>query len=320
MAHDHDSLFRLTFSEPEHAASLLRTILPTALATAIDWRSLQLVPGSFVDDTLKTRHSDLLFTARMGRKTVLIYVLLEHKSGVVRWTALQLLRYVVRIFDRFLADNPRARSLPPVLPIVVHHGPRGWTAPRSVLDLVDLGSLPPSVRTVLSPLQPNLRFLLDDLAAQPESQLKRRRATVVTRLTLLHLQYVRGARARDPVVFVRRWLHLLRLLSNNPAGRLALRRLFSYLAAQLESTPDNLEAAAALIHEDARIMGKTIADQLREEGEFVATRKLLLRLVRKRFGDISPTVEERIRRADRDTLDRWAERILIATTIEELLG
>ena len=63
-------------------------------------------------------------------------------------------------------------------------------------------------------------------------------------------------------------------------------------------------------------MGKTIADQLREEGRI----ELLMRQVRKRFGEIPPAVEERIRAADRDTLDRWAERILTATTIDELFA
>ena len=67
-------------------------------------------------------------------------------------------------------------------------------------------------------------------------------------------------------------------------------------------------------------MGKTIADQFREEGVFAERRKLLLRLVQKRFGDISPAVEERIRSADLDTLDRWVERILTATTIDELFA
>jgi len=320
MTHDHDSLFHHTFSEPEHAASLLRTILPAALAHAIDWDSLRLEPGSFVDDALKTLHADLLFTARLGRQPVLLYVVLEHKSGADRWTAVQLLRYVVRVIDRFLADNPKATSLPPVLPVVVHHGPRRWNAPHTVLDLVDLGSLPPNIRKFLSPLQPNLHFLLDDLAAHPESGIKRRRATEPARLTLLFLQFVRGARARDPAEFVLRWPDLIRTLLNTPAGRRALIGLFSYLAAQLESPPERLEAAAALIHEDARIMGKTIADQLREEGELVGRRKVLLHQVRKRFGDVSPTVEERIRRADIDTLDRWAERILTVTTIDELLA
>jgi len=323
MTHDHDSLFYRTFSQPEHAASLLRTILPAAIAHAIDWSSLRLEPGSFVDDALKKRHTDLLFTALLGRKLVLLYVVLEHKSGADRWTALMLLRYVVRVYDRFLADNPKAKSLPPILPIVVHHGARRWNAPRSVLDLVDFGSLPPNVRRALSPLQPNLHFLLDDLAAQPESKLRRRHATKPARLTLLFLQFVRGAKGRDPAEFVGRWLFLERPVWHDPAGRHLLFGLFSYLAAQLESPRERLEAAAALIHEDARIMGKTIADQFREEGyERGAAQGLerLLRQVRKRFGDLSPTVEERIRSADSDTLDRLAERILTATTIDELLA
>ena len=320
MTHDHNSLFHLTFSEPEHAASLLRTILPAAVANAIDWRSLRLVPGSFVDEALKTRHTDLLFTARMGRKPVFIYVVLEHKSGADRWTALQLLRYVVRVYDRFLADNPKATSLPLIIPVVVHHGSRGWTAPRSVLDLVDFGSLPPNIRKALSPLQPNLHFLLDDLAGLPESRIRRRRATDPAKLTLLFLQFVRGAKGRDPTEFVHRWLPLGLAIWNNPEGRRFLRGLFCYLAAQLDSPPERLEAAAALIHEDARIMGKTIADQLREEGVLSERRRMLLRLLRKRFGSLPPTAEERIRSADLDTLERWAERILTATTIDEVFA
>ena len=63
-------------------------------------------------------------------------------------------------------------------------------------------------------------------------------------------------------------------------------------------------------------MGKTIADQLREEGRI----ELLMRQVRLRFGLIPPPVEERIRAADRETLDRWADRILTATTIDELFA
>ena len=268
----------------------------------------------------------------MGGRPVLIYVVLEHKSHPDRWTALQLLGYVVRVFDRFRADHPDATSLPPVIPIVVHHGPRGWTAPRTVLDLVDLGALPREVQKFLAPLQPNLRFLLDDLAVMPESQLKKRRATVQTRLTLLMLQFVRGAKKRDPAQFVRRWFDLIRALWDDPAGRRALIGLFSYLAAQLKSPRKKLEAATALIHEDARIMGKTIADQLREEGfkkgmaqgvaQGVASGQveLLLRLVRKRFGTIPTISETRIRSADIDTLDKWAERLLTAATLDELLA
>ncbi len=331
MTNDHDALFRHTFSQPEHAASLLRSILPPALARAIDWDTLRLEPGSFVDEALKSRYVDLLFTAQMGGQLVLIYVLLEHKSGTDRWTALQVLRYAVRVLDRFLVEHPDATFLPPIVPIVVHHGSRGWTSPRTVLDLVDLETLPTAVQKVLAPLQPNLHFLLDDLAIVPESQLKQRRATVLSRLTLLLLQFVRGAAERDPSEFVHRWLDLMRALWDDPLGRHALFSLFSYLAAQLEAPRDQLVAAATLIHEDARIMGKTIADQFREEGfkkgidqgaqgKTTHMVELLLRLLHKRFGNVPPTDEERIRTASIERLDEWTERILTATTLDELFA
>jgi len=37
MTHDHDALFRRTFGDPQHAAALLREILPAELVAAIDW-------------------------------------------------------------------------------------------------------------------------------------------------------------------------------------------------------------------------------------------------------------------------------------------
>lgn len=324
MPDNHDALFRRTFSQPEHASSLLRTILPPVLAEAIDWATLRQLPGSSVDEDLRSRHADLLFTAELGGQAVLIYLLLEHKSGTDRWTALQLLRYVVRVYDRCLDDNPGVATLPPIVPIVVHHGPQRWTAPRAVLDLIDLASLAPEVRRALAPLQPNLRFLLDDLAAMSESQLEQRRATVLSRLTLLLLQFVRSAEARDPVELVARWLGLLRALWDDPAGRHALIALFSYVASQLEASRERIMAAAALIHEDAQIMGKTIADQFREEGmakgKTTGMAELLLRQLRKRFGNLSETTEVQVRTASSENLDTWAERILTAASLDEVLG
>src|SRR5690606_35658178 len=57
----HDALFKSAFENPQHAAAELRHILPTELTHAIDWSSLRLEPGSFIDPKLADRHSDLLF-------------------------------------------------------------------------------------------------------------------------------------------------------------------------------------------------------------------------------------------------------------------
>jgi len=340
MHHDHDALFRQTFSDPLHAAALLREILPAALARAIDWSTLTLVPGSFVDEDLRGRHADLLFSAEANGQTILIYVLLEHKSFAARFTALQVLHYVVRVGDRYLREHPEATHLPPVVPLVVHHGKRGWHAPRTVLELVALDRFPPAVQKILSPLQPSLHFLLDDLAAVPEARLRTRRITPQGALTLLALQFVRDARAGDPVGFAARWLPLWRELWADPAGRFGLLSLFSYLASHLEAPRERFRAAVALIHDENEIMGKTVAQQWVEEGmqeglikglaqgiekgieqgKAEGRAELLLRQIRRRFGAVEPAVETRVRAADVDTLDLWGDRILTAATLDELFA
>lgn len=328
MASDHNQLFQHTYAQPEHAIGLLREVLPAPLAAAIDWRSLQLVPGSSVDDSLRSRHADVLFSARAAGVPLLLYVLLEHKSVADPLTPLQLLRYIVRTWNRHLEQHPHTEAVPPIVPIVVYHGDRPWRAPRTLRGLVDLGALPAPLRAILRPLQPDLRFLLDDLAAVTEAELRARRGTVMHRLTGLLLQFVRPATERDPVDFVHRWRALWRALWRDPRSRSNLFALFSYLSAQLEAPVDRLAAAAALIHEDARDMGKTIADQLREEGMRRGEAKghaegradLLLRLLRGRFGNAADAHAVSLRSASAEQLDRWADRLLAAATLDDVFA
>ncbi|MBC8072562.1 MAG: Rpn family recombination-promoting nuclease/putative transposase, partial [Deltaproteobacteria bacterium] len=80
----HDALFRSAFEQPAHAAGTLRHVLSADLAAAVDWRTLRLEPGSFVDPELADHHTDLLFSARLGGAAALIYVLLEHQSTADR--------------------------------------------------------------------------------------------------------------------------------------------------------------------------------------------------------------------------------------------
>lgn len=76
----HDALVKTAFSQVEHAEGFLRLVLPAALVARIDSSTLALRPGSFVDEALKERHSDLLYSVAISGRSALIYVLFEHKS------------------------------------------------------------------------------------------------------------------------------------------------------------------------------------------------------------------------------------------------
>jgi predicted transposase/invertase (TIGR01784 family) len=126
----HDALFKEVLGKPEHARGALRSIVPAAVADALDWASLARCAGSFIDPVLSERHTDLLFSVawRDGREA-LIYLLFEHQSTSDDRMAFRLLRYLVRIWERWLADHPRAELLPAVVPVVLYHGAEAWSAP-----------------------------------------------------------------------------------------------------------------------------------------------------------------------------------------------
>src|SRR4051812_5532481 len=98
----HDALFKTTFSQVEHAAGELRLILPEDLVARLDFATLALCTGSFVDEALKERSSDLLFSAMLAGHSVLLYLLFEHQSRVDELMPFRLLRYEVRIWDNWL--------------------------------------------------------------------------------------------------------------------------------------------------------------------------------------------------------------------------
>ena len=58
--------------------------------------------------------------------------------------------------------------------------------------------------------------------------------------------------------------------------------------------------------------------QGRQEGRQEGEAALLLRLLELRFGPLDETSDARVRRADAETLLRWGERVLTASTLAEV--
>ena len=65
---------------------------------------------------------------------------------------------------------------------------------------------------------------------------------------------------------------------------------------------------------------KKYFDQGRQEGRQEGELRLLLRQLRKRFGELPGWVEERLRQAPSGMLETWSERILTASTLEEVFS
>lgn len=124
-ANIHDLFFKRVMSDPESAGQFLREHLPPDIAALLSDDPPELQPGSFVDEDLVQHQTDLLFQMRLREGgEFLAYVLVEHKSAPDRLARLQLLRYMAQVLVRWHRENKRL-PLPPVVPLLAHHGPSG---------------------------------------------------------------------------------------------------------------------------------------------------------------------------------------------------
>lgn len=136
--HPHDKLFQAGFRIPANAAAFLRGQLPQAVSARIAWSKLKQVPGHFVDGKMAKPESDLLFRVPFDRQSAFLYILFEHQHDKDPWIALRLLRYMLEIWREFLAKNPAATKLPPILPVVLAQNSTVWSIPTQFSELFDL--------------------------------------------------------------------------------------------------------------------------------------------------------------------------------------
>lgn len=317
----HDDLSQKTLGIPEHAAGELRAVLPRKLVKRVDWSTLRAEPGSFVDAGGPRRHTDLLFSATIDGRDARLYVLFEHQSSFDRWMPLRLLVYMSRIWVS-LADE-RAASLPVIIPVVLYNGEGRWTASTRFSSLLDPGGPPEGARAFI----PDFRFVVDDLAAVSEATLLRRPMSALARLTVWAMRSVRHDFER---ALLDAWMELLRE-AGDQAGVEARDQVFVYLSG-VDGGDDLLQAIVARMDDEEReqVMGlrKQWEDAAREEGiEQGIERGIrrgrvesLLSQLQLKFGDIGEARREQIAGASLRELERWSQRILDATSLEDALS
>jgi predicted transposase/invertase (TIGR01784 family) len=307
----HDAVFRRIFAVPANAASQLRAVLPEDFAVRLDLGRLAPVPGSFVDDDLRWRHSDVLFTAPLDGCDAFVYVLVEHQTSDDPLMAYRVFRYICRIWDAYLREHPKSRRLPAVIPLVVYQGPGRWASPVQLLDLSDLA---PAGRQAVQAWLPRFEFLLDDLSRVSEDQLFDRKLAPAATAALLLLKNARG----NPqlTVLLHRWEDLLRAMLGQPGGAEEFTALLAYILIVSETPADELRDLAASLGPKAKEAYVTTAQMLRTEERAEA----LVEVLTARFGPLPESALKTVRAASLDQMRAWTTRAVTAETLDEVFG
>ncbi|MCA8973556.1 MAG: Rpn family recombination-promoting nuclease/putative transposase [Planctomycetes bacterium] len=310
----HDALFRYTFGQPEHAAPLLRSLLPRELTAAFDWSTLTPLSGTRIDRNLGRRQTDLLCSVESTSGTVYVHVLIEHSSRVSRWMAFRMLDYSVGIWRDLLRRQPRLERLPRIIPVVLHHGREDWWADTEFADLLEVAG-------GMGWRQPRFSYVVRSLHGMQPRELEGLALSLLGTLTLAALQYVPNATLAEMRATFGRWGGLMRRLLLAPSGEEEMMALSEYVLTTTRVAPDVLiEVVENEVNRRASKIMETTATRLRREGRAEERAALLLRQLTARFGPLTPEVEVRIRCASAEESGRWALRLLDAARLEDVFA
>ena len=216
--------------DPARAVDLLRLVLAPEMFAKLDASSVEVQPGSWVDEDLEEEHSDLLLATQYDGQPTLIYVLLEHKSTVEPWVFMQMLGYMVAIWNEHHAASPTTPP-PPILPVLVSHAEGGWTGP---VRLAELFGAVVTTHPEWAPFIPDFDVVHEDLHQRDDASLRDANLHPGVVMALVAL---RDARRADILATLRRYMAELRAVAELRETLALFRQLVKYLAQVVPELP-----------------------------------------------------------------------------------
>lgn len=175
----HDAVFRKMLTEKTVARDFLQIHLPRQFLKICNLESLKLESGSFVEDNLRNRYSDILYSLETIQGPGYVYALIEHQSTPDKLMAFRMMRYAIAAMQRHL--DAGHKTLPLVVPILFYQGIKNpW--PHS-LNWQSLFSEPEMAKMLYSS-----EFPLVDLTAIPDNQILQHQRIAMLELLQKHIR------------------------------------------------------------------------------------------------------------------------------------
>ena len=303
-------------------ADLLRGFVHEPWVDGLDFASLEKVSGSYVTDDLREREDDIIWRVRRGQDWLYVYLLLEFQSTIDRFMAVRMLVYVGLLYQDLIRSGQLTAGgcLPPVLPLVLYNGIKAWDAPQEIGELIV--EPPPG----LERYRPHLCYFLLDEGRFSDTELAPLKNLAAA---LFRLEGSRTPRDVERVLAALvEWLKSPEQASLRRAFTVWLKRVFlpgRVPGVEFTNLNDLQEVQSMLaerVIEWTEEWKRQGVEKGRQEGLKEGLQKgeatLLLRMLELRFGPLSESSRTQVRAADADTLLRWGERVLTATTVDEV--
>jgi len=279
-----------------------------------DFSTLIHVNGSYVSESGKQCYDDVVWRVNVNGQWLWVYIILEFQSGQPdQWMALRMMEYVCQLALQITREKKKSElpegRIPPILPIVLYNGKSEWSA---ATDAVDCFIKPPGG---LETFLPKLRYLLLD-----KYSLKRNRRKGIQNFAdavfRMEASYDKG----EVFAVIRELAEMLRA----PELK-SLRRAFNVWTKGLlkRQTRDSkivetIDGIKDIFKEYdmAEAVYEYWDDAIRDKGKA----ELLVRQLTRRFGQLPKWAATRVSKAKSAQLEEWADAVLDASNLTEVLG
>ena len=201
MSHNiHDHFFKGVFSVRENLQDLIQGTLPRDILSGLDLNSLEYDPTEYVDDELSGYFKDISCSVKYSEQKLKISLLYEHKSYPDQYIQLQLLQYMLNIWD-YQAENNL--ELSPVICVVIYHGKPRWKV-SGILE---------HISEELRPYVPMFDFILFDINQYKDRDILQHFKTARVNIGIWALKW-----NRDLVNFIHEHPELARKIFNEIRG------------------------------------------------------------------------------------------------------
>ena len=174
-----DSSSKIIFGDPHLCSQFLRGYVNIPLLKDVQPEDIEDVSERYVHMFIEERNSDVVKKVHLkGSETSLFLVsLIEHKSQVDYNVIMQILRYIVFIWEDYEKEKEREHSgisktkdfkYPPVLPIIYYDGTADWNEGLKLADRVFLSD-------VFESYIPNFKCILVQLKDYSNAEIMKRK-------------------------------------------------------------------------------------------------------------------------------------------------
>jgi predicted transposase/invertase (TIGR01784 family) len=292
-----DKSYKLLFSHAQMVKELLRDFVREDWVKKLDFSTLKKYNNSFVDENLKERFDDVIWTLKWGKKRLYVYILLEFQSETDFHMSVRMMTYLGMLYQDLIKTGAvkSRQKLPPVLPILLYNGQPRWNAPVNVFDCVIKSP------RGLEKYQPRLEYFLIDESAYDNYELESQKS-LVSALFQLERQQT-PEQVREIVGKLINWL-------GSPENQ-SLRRAFTVWLGRVilpsrypeDEIPEfhDLQEVNAMLSETVKSWPSQWLQEGIEKGDQLRCEKIALKMIAKgkSFEEISEITELSIKQIEK---------------------